>query len=127
MKTSKIATVLLLPLFFFVNVWVTGQQNQQKPMDEWEALQISLQGAQSIHPKNGFVPDESTAIQIAEAAVKAQYGDKTVSNEQPFHARLYGETWIVKGTLHPQGALGGTAVVKISKLDGKILFMTHQY
>jgi NTF2 fold immunity protein len=126
MKTHKITTVVLLPLFFFLNVWA-DQQNQQKPMDEWEALEISLKGARSIHPKNGFVPDESTAIQIAEAAARAQYGDKTISGEQPFHARLYGETWIAKGTLHPQGALGGTAVVKISKLDGKILFMTHQY
>jgi hypothetical protein len=127
MKTHKIATVLLLLLFLFLNVWATDQQCQQKPMDEWEALQISLKGARSIHPKNGFVPDESTAIQIAQAAATAQYGETTVSGEQPFHARLYGETWIVKGTLHPQGALGGTAVVKISKLDGKILFMTHQY
>lgn len=127
MKPHKIATVLMLLLFFFMVVWATGQQNQQKPMDEWEALQISLKGAKSIRPKNGFVPDESTAIQIAEAAVKAQYGEKTVSDEQPFHARLYGETWIVKGTLHPQGALGGTPVVKISKLDGRILFMTQQY
>lgn len=124
MKTHKIATVLLLLLFFFLSVWA---RDQQKPMDEWEALQISLKGARSIHPKNGFVPDESTAIQIAQAAATAQYGEKTVSGEQPFHARLYGETWIVKGTLHPQGALGGTAVVKISKQDGKILFMTHQY
>jgi NTF2 fold immunity protein len=125
MKTNKIKTVVLL--LFFLNVCAADQQNQQKPMDEWEALQISLKGARSIHPKNGFVPDESTAIQIGEAAAKAQFGDETISGEQPFHARLYGETWIVKGTLHPQGALGGTAVVKISKPDGKILFMTHQY
>jgi hypothetical protein len=127
MKTHKTAIVFLLLLFFFLTAWATDQRNQQKPMDEWEALQVSLKGVRSIHPKNGLVPDESTAIQIAEAVAKAQYGEKTISAEQPFHARLYGESWIVKGTLHPQGALGGTAVVKISKLDGKILFMTHQY
>jgi NTF2 fold immunity protein of polymorphic toxin system component len=123
MKVHKIAIVLML-LFVLLNAWAT---NQQKPMDEWEALQISLKGARSIHPKNGFVPNESTAIQIAEAAAKAQYGGETVSSEEPFHARLYGETWIVKGTLHPQGALGGTVVVKVSKLDGRIVFMIHQY
>ena len=123
MTTHKIATVLLLLLLSFLNVWAI---DQEKPMDEWEALQISLKGERSIHPKNGFVPDESTAIQIAQAVATAQYGEKTVSREQPFHARLFGETWIVKGTLHPQGVLGGTAVVKISKLDGKVLFMIHQ-
>jgi hypothetical protein len=77
MKTHKIATVWPLLLFFvFLNMWAADHQNQQKPMDEWEALQISLKGARSIRPKNGFVPDESTAIQIAEATVKAQYGEK---------------------------------------------------
>jgi len=98
----------------------------QQRMDEWEALEISLRGAKSIHPKNGFVPDETTAVRIGEAAATAQYGEKTVSEEKPFHARLYGNTWIVKGTLHPQGADGGTAVMKINKTDGRILFMTHQ-
>lgn len=123
MKTQRIGIALVV-ILFFLNSWAT---DHQKPMDEWEALQISLKGVKSIHPRNGFVPDESTAIQIAEAVATAQYGDKTISGEKPFHARLYGDTWIVKGTLHPQGSLGGTAVIKLSKLDGRILFMTHQY
>jgi hypothetical protein len=123
MKAHKIVAVLILG-FVFLNAWAT---DQQKSIDEWEALQISLRGAQSIRPKDGFVPNESTAIQIAEAAARAQYGEETVSSQQPFRGRLYGETWIVKGTLHPQGALGGTVVLKLSKHDGRILFMTHQY
>ena len=98
----------------------------QQPMDEWEGLRISLRGARSIHPKKGFVPDEVTAVRIGEATAVAQYGEKTISAERPFRARLYGEIWIVQGTLHPQGADGGTAVVKINKADGRILFMTHQ-
>jgi len=80
----------------------------------------------SIHPKNGFVPDESAAIKIGEATAIAQYGEKRISEEKPFRARLYGDTWIVKRTLHPQGAVGGTAVIKVSKHDGRILFMMHQ-
>ncbi len=98
----------------------------QQPMDEWEALKISLHGAKSIHPKNGFVPDEATAVRIGEATAVAQYGEKAISEERPFRARLYGDTWIVKGTLHPQGVLGGTAVIKLNKTDGRILFMMHQ-
>jgi len=125
MKTHKVAA-LLVPLLFLLNVWATDREKPITPMDEWEALQISLKWARSDHPRDGFVPDESTAIQIAQAVAKAQYGEDRVSKEQPFHARLYGQTWIVKGTLHPQGAYGGTAVVKISKENGRILFMTHQ-
>jgi len=89
-------------------------------------MQISLKGAKSITPKNGFVPDESTAVKIGEAVAIAQYGEEAISQEMPFRARLYGDTWLVIGTLHPQGALGGTAVIKIRKTDGRILFMTHQ-
>jgi len=44
-------------------------------MDEWSALDRSLQKAKSIRPKNGFVPDESTAIKIGEAVAVAQYGE----------------------------------------------------
>lgn len=110
-------------------LWLVGgilQQPQNQRMDEWEALAISLKGTRSIQPKGGFVPDESTAVRIGEAAAIAHYGEKTISEERPFRARLYGDTWIVKGTLHPQGADGGTAVIKISKIDGRILFMMHQ-
>lgn len=96
-------------------------------MDIWTALQISLKGAKSITPRNGFVPDESTATKIGQAAAIAQYGEETISHEMPFRARLYGDTWLVIGTLHPQGALGGTAVIKINKTDGRIMFMMHQY
>jgi|SRR5271165_377782 len=98
----------------------------QQRMDEWKALEISLRGAKSIRPKNGFVPDEATAARIGEAAAVAQYGEKTISEEKPFRARLYGDVWIVHGTLHPEGVLGGTAVIKINKTDGRILFMMHQ-
>jgi len=123
-RTISMASLLLAFLLGFGK----AQQppTESKPMDEWKALEISLKGARSIHPKKGFVPDESTAIKIGEAVAVAQYSEKTISEERPFRARLYGDTWIVKGTLHPQGALGGTAVVKISKADGRILFMTHQ-
>jgi hypothetical protein len=123
MTTRRIGIALLLSLFFFQG-WAVNQSSQ---MDEWQALQISLKKTKSIQPKNGFVPDESTAVKIGEAAAAAQYGEKTILGEKPFQARLYGETWIVKGTLHPRGALGGTAVIELNKSDGKIAFMTHQY
>ena len=103
------------------------QSAPQGRMDEWEALQMSLKGAKSDQPAKGFVPDESTAVKIGEAVAAAQYGEQTIAKERPFRARLYGNTWLVHGTLHPQGVYGGTAVVKVSKQDGRILFLTHQY
>ncbi len=53
-----------------------AQQPQPKRMDEWEALNLSLKEAQSMRPRNGFVPDEITAVRIGEAVAIAQYGEK---------------------------------------------------
>jgi hypothetical protein len=89
-------------------------------------LDISLINAKSDQPKNGFVPNEMTVVKIAEGVASAQYGEKQISLEQPFHARLHDGVWTVKGTLHPTGVYGGTAVVKVRQKDGKILFVTHQ-
>ena len=127
MKIQIIGILLLLllgPLFIEGN----AQQPHQKRMDDWKALDWSLKYATpSVRPKNGFVPDESTAVKIAEAVAIAHYGEKTISEERPFRARLRGDTWTVMGTLHPEGVFGGTAVVKLSKTDGRVLFMIHQY
>ena len=74
---------------------------------------------------NGFVPDNQTAIRIAEAAWIPVYGEEHIANEKPFVAELWGETWHVRGTL-PKGAVGGTAIAEIAKLDGRILRVVHE-
>ncbi len=127
MKTLALFSVLLC--VFTPHVNAAGQQEQKKvqgKMDEWEALQVSLKTTKPVLAKNGFVPDEATAVTIGEAVAVAQYGREAILKEEPFHARLYGEVWLVHGTLHPQGANGGTAVIKVGKKDGRILFLTHQ-
>ena len=61
------------------------------------------------------------------------YGEKQIESEQPFKAVLENGVWTVDGTLHcPDGkggattmCFGGTAEVKLSKTDGRILKMIH--
>ena len=115
-------------LVFAGSILVCGlaQQREAKRIDEWEALDLSLKTSKSMHPKNGFVPDQATAIKIGEAVAVAQFGEQRISREWPFRARLRGDIWTVMGTVHPQGAFGGTAVIKLSKLDGRVLFLIHQ-
>ena len=83
----------------------------------------------SVKPRDGFVPDEKTAIKIAEAVLAPVYGEKQIASERPFKARLEKGVWTVDGTLNcgapPSECDVGTAVVKISKASGEILFMTH--
>lgn len=76
-------------------------------------------------PKNGFVPDSQTATRIAEAVWIPIYGEEHIAKEKPFVAVLRGDTWHVRGTL-PKGAVGGTAIAEIAKLDGRIIWVIHE-
>jgi hypothetical protein len=75
-------------------------------------------------PANGYVPDEATAIRIAEAIWIPIYGGQQIENEKPFHAKLNRGVWTVEGSL-PAGMDGGVAVAEISKSDGRIIRVSH--
>ena len=81
-------------------------------------------GRQGFRPDAGFVPDEATAIRIAEAVLIPIYGEKKVVSERPFSAKLKGHVWHVEGYL-PPGAFGGVAEVSLDKRDGRILSVIH--
>ncbi|MBI3996184.1 MAG: YbbC/YhhH family protein [Candidatus Omnitrophica bacterium] len=81
------------------------------------------QGDHHFVPKVGFVPDEDTAIKIAEAIWAPIYGE-SLNDERPFHANLVGDIWHVEGSL-PEGMSGGVAEAEIAKADGRILRVSH--
>lgn len=71
-----------------------------------------------------LIPDELTAVKIAEAVWLPIYGQK-IYNQKPFKARLKDSgTWIVEGTLHK--AKGGVAYIEIQKKDCKVLKVYHE-
>lgn len=71
-----------------------------------------------------FVPDEQTAIKIAEAIWLPIYG-KEINNEKPYTVRLKNDSvWVVCGSLPPH-SYGGVAYIEIQKKDCKILKVTH--
>jgi hypothetical protein len=78
----------------------------------------------SYKPKNGFVPDEKTAIRIAEAVLTPIYGEKQIKSEEPFSANLHDGIWTVEGSI-AEGVEGGVAIIKISKANGAIVSVTH--
>ena len=94
---------------------------------------IASATAQGYMPKSGYVPDSNTAVKIAEAVLVPVYGEKQILAERPFTAKLTEGVWTISGTLRcPDGAggttthcVGGVAVVRVSKLDGRILYMMH--
>lgn len=78
----------------------------------------------SANPKNGFVPDEKSALIIGEAVATGLYGAEAL-RQRPYRARLRGGIWTVMGTLNPPGVLGGVAIIQIQKADGKVVFAIH--
>jgi hypothetical protein len=82
------------------------------------------QGGRGVVPTAGFVPDETTAIRIAEAVLIPIYGQKQVEAERPFSAKLAKDVWKVEGYL-PPGLDGGVAEVSVAKRDGRILRVYH--
>ena len=92
------------------------------------SLLLAESGKHSYKPKEGYVPDTSTAIKIAEAVLVPIYGEKVINEEKPLKAVLKDDVWIVEGTLHcPEGerCLGGVAIIEISKDDCTILRVSH--
>ncbi|MDR0766852.1 MAG: YbbC/YhhH family protein [Methanosarcinales archaeon] len=70
------------------------------------------------------VPDEETALKIAEAVLVSAYGENVLL--QPLNVR-YNESkkaWVVTGTL-PYGWVGGVPVIVIRKSDGMIMQLSH--
>jgi len=87
-------------------------------------LALAAEIEHNFKPKNGFVPDEKTAIAIAVAVWSPIYGEEKIQNEKPFKATLKNDVWRVEGTL-PNGYIGGVAVAEISKDDARILRVSH--
>jgi NTF2 fold immunity protein of polymorphic toxin system component len=70
------------------------------------------------------VPDEQTAIRIADSVLAERYGRDQLESEKPLIATLSDTIWTVTGTL-PPGNEGGVAEIEIRKADGRIIHVTH--
>ena len=79
----------------------------------------------SFIPKDGFVPDEITAIRIAEAVWIPIYGEEQINSEKPFKAILKNGIWTIEGSLREGFTKGGVAVAEITKTDGRIIRVSH--
>jgi len=83
-------------------------------------------GPHKVKPPNGFVPDEATAIKIAEAIWLPIYGE-AIYESMPFVAEYDSrrKRWYVQGSLLDEWWVGGVPEATIRKKDGKILRVSH--
>ena len=83
----------------------------------------------AYNPQNGFVPDEITAIKIAEAILTAVYGEQKVNEQRPFSADSFMDIWTVRGSSHCSDAKqcnNKGLIIGIQQADGKILSISHE-
>ena len=80
--------------------------------------------AQAPRPKGGFIPNEQTAIRVAEAVLSPIYGEQQIMSERPFHAKLHGDVWTVEGSL-ATGVDGGVATIHLDKKTGAVISYIH--
>jgi TonB family protein len=81
----------------------------------------------------GPIPNEATALKVAEPELIQVYGADVIGKEKPLGALLSGEMWIVGGTLRCSDGKGGTTTVcgggvasaHLSKNDGRVLEIFH--
>ena len=79
----------------------------------------------NVRPKDGYVPNAETAINIAVAVWTPIYGAENIARQKPYRARLGTDgIWGVEGSL-PEGWLGGVALAEIAKVDGRIMRVSH--
>ena len=75
-------------------------------------------------PSQGVVPDAVTAVKIGEAVFPPIFGEEEVARYRPYRASLKDGVWTVYGTLKPN-VRGGTPMMTIRKVDGKVIEIWH--
>ena len=98
------------------------------------AITVSILAQQTNNPPHVAVPDEPTAVTIAEKALAKIYGEKKIASERPFKGILRDGIWHVGGTLHCKDkngtvitgrCFGGVAIADIRQSDGRVLRTGH--
>jgi len=116
-----IVTVVVLIIVF--NSYPLKWKHNFERTDFWELYYEQ----RDYIPEDGFVPNEKTAVKIAELVWLPIYGNG-VFLKRPYRVALLDDIWIVEGYSssfsHFFGS-GGNPYIEICKITGKILCVSH--
>jgi hypothetical protein len=87
-------------------------------------VSITVAQSQTTLPQAGVIPNEETAIAVAESIFRPVFGEEQLKKFQPYHAELKDGVWTIYGTLK-RGSRGGTPQLRINKKDGRVLEIWH--
>jgi NTF2 fold immunity protein of polymorphic toxin system component len=125
MKNSSLKIISILVIIFFISCM--GNKNNSSNNREKETKtnkNDSLELGWSNPLVNGYIPDTTTAMKIAEAIWLPIYGSE-IYEYLPFKAILINESiWKVSGTVHT--SKGGSPFAFVKKKDGLIIEVYHE-
>ena len=91
------------------------------------ATALLVQNRSEIFNKpGGLVPDQRTAIAIAEAVLFPIYGEKNIRQQRPYVAKHARGKWIIEGAPLPARYAGGVFHIEIGQRDAKILELWNE-
>lgn len=113
---------------FIMSYNALAQQQIVKPINDDVARLLEKRDFNEENDigRRELIVSEDMALQLAELYIKNFY-DESVSNDKPYIIADNGTEWVVQGQLpkDPIQILGGTFLIIISKIDGKVLAITH--
>ncbi len=71
-----------------------------------------------------MIPDEATAIKVAEAILFRVYSEQKIKTERPYRVVSDKEFWTIEGSV-PKGSAGGAFIIRIARKDGQVLHLGH--
>ena len=103
---------------------IRAQITARVPIHE-KVQQMAVGRISQVFLKTDCVPDDLTAMRIAEAVWLPVYGYETVNAQKPFTADLESDVWTVKGS-PPANDAAGALTALISKTDGRIIELSRR-
>ena len=120
MKKGTLSKIIFPLVVCLITAIAFGQSDRQTAKE----MKDSYNGKGYKYPVNGLVPNDTVAIKIAEAVWLPLYG-KEIYSLRPFYATLDSQTniWTVNTSSH--STFGGMIMIKLQKMDGKILIVVR--
>lgn len=72
-----------------------------------------------------MIPDEETAISVAEVYLFKTFGKEKIEEEQPYQIGKVDGYWIIKGTMPSKYILGGFFEMVINSKNGEVVRLFH--
>ncbi len=94
------------------------------PGPKWELNRFLKDSTANLLRHEILIKDTTQLISIAETILFDIYGKQEIIGERPYEIHLYGDYWIMMGTL-PEGWQGGTFTIVINRRTCEVKGISH--